>query len=127
MEAYFRLLPGFNNTGHRQQYFLKVRQYVEHVIVVDDGSSDRTADMARFAGAELIQLPENMGKAHAIKVGLNRARVLGCTAAVTLDGDGQHKTTEIPIVAKPVLDGKADLVIGSRFLSKPGDVPAHLG
>ena len=119
------VIPAYNEELVIGSIVLKACRIVEKVIVVDDGSSDHTADMARYAGAEVIQLPENMEKAHAIKVGLNRARVLGCTAAVMLDGDGQHKTTEIPIVVKPVLDGTADLVIGSRFLSKAKDVPAY--
>jgi len=88
---------------------------VDHVIVVDDGSKDNTADVARLAGAEVIRIDENQGKAHALLLGLKRAREFGCRVAVTFDGDGQHKTSTIPFVAQPVLSGKADLVISLRF------------
>lgn len=104
---------------------LKARQHVERVIVVDDGSMDQTSDVATLAGAKVIRLEKNMGKAHALLVGLNHARELGCKVAVTLDGDGQHRTNEIPAVLKPVLEGKADLVIGSRFLSESNIVPRY--
>ena len=65
------------------------------VIVVDDGSQDRTAEIAKLAGADVIRLDENTGKAYALLLGLKRARDLGCSAAVTLDGDGQHTTDDI--------------------------------
>jgi len=104
---------------------LKAMRIVGKVIVVDDGSPDQTALVARYAGAEVIRLEENKGKAHALLAGLNRARDLGCQAAVTLDGDGQHKTRDISVVAQPVLEGRADLVIGSRFLGKTNGVPVH--
>jgi glycosyltransferase involved in cell wall biosynthesis len=104
---------------------LKARQIVERVIVVDDGSPDRTYEVATYAGAEVIRLDHNTGKAYALLLGLKRARELGCRAAVAIDGDGQHKTREIPAVAKPVLEGKADLVIGSRFLGKENGVPTY--
>jgi glycosyltransferase involved in cell wall biosynthesis len=70
-------------------------------------------------------MESNMGKAHAMCAVLKRARELGCTAAVTLDGDGQHSTREIRQVVTPVLEGKADLVIGSRFLSTTNGVPFY--
>jgi glycosyltransferase involved in cell wall biosynthesis len=104
---------------------LKARQIVERVIVVDDGSMDRTSEVATYAGAKVIRFEKNMGKAHALLVGLNHARELGCKVAVTLDGDGQHKTREIPAVIHPIMEGKADLVIGSRFLSEGTHVPAY--
>lgn len=104
---------------------LKARQLLDRIIVVDNGSMDRTSEVAAYAEAKVIRLEKNMGKAHALLVGLNHARELGCKVAVTLDGDGQHKTREIPDVIKPVLEGKADLVIGSRFLSEGTKVPAY--
>ena len=66
-----------------------------------------------------------MGKAHALLLCLRRAQDLGSTAAVTLDGDGQHKAHEIPDVVRPVLEGRADLVIGSRYLRERPDIPTY--
>ena len=119
------VIPAYNEELFIGSIVLKARQIVERVIVVDDGSTDRTSELAIIAGAEVIRLDKNMGKAHALLLGLKRAQDLGSTAAVTLDGDGQHNAQEIPDVVRPVLDGKADLVIGSRFLVKGNGVPAY--
>jgi len=104
---------------------LQAVRIVEKVIVVDDGSTDATYEIATAAGAEVIRLDQNQGKAHALLLGLKRAKELGCRVAVTFDGDGQHKVQDISTVIKPVLEGKADLVIGSRFLTNNNSVPNH--
>jgi glycosyltransferase involved in cell wall biosynthesis len=119
------VIPAYNEELVIGSIVLKALRQVERVIVVDDGSKDRTAEVAAFGGAEVIRMEKNMGKAHAMVAGLDRARDLGCTAAVTLDGDGQHRTQEIPQVVTPILEGKADLVIGSRFLAKTSGVPFY--
>ncbi|MFA4826241.1 MAG: glycosyltransferase family 2 protein [Methanoregula sp.] len=119
------VIPAYNEELVIGSVVLKACRIVDKVIVVDDGSTDRTSEVAQMAGAEVLRLDENQGKAHALLLGLKHARNLGGNAVVTLDGDGQHKTREIPIVIKPVLDGKADLVIGSRFLLKENGVPSH--
>ncbi len=61
---------------------------MDRVIVVDDGSPDNTAFVARLAGAEVIRIDENQGKTHALLPGLRRARELGCRVAVMIDGNG---------------------------------------
>jgi glycosyltransferase involved in cell wall biosynthesis len=119
------VIPAYNEELVIGSVVLKACRIVNKVIVVDDGSVDRTAEVARYAGADVIRLEANQGKAHALLLGLERARDLGCTAAVTLDGDGQHTTDDIARVVRPVLDGKADLVIGSRFLKKKNGIPAY--
>ena len=112
------VIPAYNEELVIGSVVLKACTLVRKVIVVDDGSHDRTAEVAKLPGADVIRLDGNTGKASALLLGLKRARDLGCTAAVTLDGDGQHTTDDIGRVVRPVLDGKADLVIGSRFLGK---------
>ena len=112
------VIPAYNEELFIGSIVLKARQIVDRVIVIDDGSTDRTSELATYAGAEVIHLDKNMGKAHALLLGLKRAQDLGSTAAVSLDGDGQHKAREIPDVVRPVLDGRADLVIGPGFLMK---------
>lgn len=118
------VIPAYNEEVAIGSVVLKTRRYVDRVIVVDDGSQDRTAEVAMLAGAEVIMLDRNCGKAYALMRGLERARDLGCSAVVLLDGDGQHEPDDIPAIVEPVLKGEADLVIGSRFL-KSNDIPRY--
>ncbi len=119
------VIPAYNEELVIGSVVLKATRLAERVIVVDDGSADRTAEVAKEAGAEVIRLDKNHGKAHALLLGLLRARELSPAAAISLDGDGQHTCRDIPRVAQPVLDGKADLVIGSRFLDQENAVPVY--
>jgi len=119
------VLPAYNEELVIGSVVLRTKQYVDRVIVVDDGSSDRTAEVAKLAGAEVIRLEYNTGKAYTILLGLRHARETGCTVAVMLDADGQHDPKEIQRVAGLVRAGKADLVIGSRFLEKKGGIPQY--
>jgi glycosyltransferase involved in cell wall biosynthesis len=119
------VIPAYNEELVIGSVVLRTRQYVERVIVVDDGSLDRTAEVAKMAGAEVIRLDANTGKAYALLLGLRYAHNMGCTTAVMLDADGQHDPREIPRVAGLVIEGKADLVIGSRFLKKNNGIPKY--
>lgn len=119
------VVPAYNEELVIGTVVLRARQHADLVIVVDDGSKDRTAEIADLAGAEVIRMPQNGGKASALMAGLEHARGLGFDAVVMMDADGQHDPAEIPAVVAPVLAGKADLVIGSRFLGKKAKVPAY--
>ena len=119
------VLPAYNEELSIGSVVLRTRQYVDRVVVVDDGSSDRTAYIAKLAGAEVIQLDHNTGKAYALLLGLKHARQTGCSIAVMLDADGQHDPSEIQRVVGMVKIGKADLVIGSRFLEKNQNIPGY--
>jgi glycosyltransferase involved in cell wall biosynthesis len=94
----------------------RTRRYVDKVIVVDDGSTDNTAEVAKAAGAEVIRHGRRQGAGAATKSAFEAARTFDADVLVTLDGDGQHNPDDIPQVLAPVLNGEADLVIGSRFL-----------
>ena len=85
------------------------------VLVVDDGSTDRTAARARDAGARVVSLPFNLGIGGAVQTGFKLAQEEGFELAVRLDGDGQHIASELPKLLAPILDGSADIVVGSRF------------
>jgi glycosyltransferase involved in cell wall biosynthesis len=86
-------------------------------IVVDDGSTDRTADVARAAGVHVHRFEINEGHGVALRAGYRIAREqLGAEYIVTLDADGQWNPAEIGDVLRPVVDGEADFVIGSRVL-----------
>jgi glycosyltransferase involved in cell wall biosynthesis len=96
------------------------------VVVVDDGSSDRTAQLAAAAGATVVRLPFNLGIGGAVQTGFKYALEHGYELAVRLDGDGQHDPQELPKLVDPVLRGEADIVIGSRFADRDGAYRAPL-
>ena len=93
--------------------------------MVDDGSEDKTAEIARLAGALVIEHESNMGKGAAIKTAFERAKILDMDILVLLDADGQHNPDEIPDLVKPILENKADIVIGSRFMGDGYDIPLY--
>lgn len=94
------------------------------VIVVDDGSRDRTRHVAREAGAKVIVLPVNLGVGGALQTGIRYAIERGYEAVVQFDADGQHDPKDLPRVLAPVLEGKVDLSIGSRFVGHDGSYHA---
>jgi len=106
-------IPAFNEEKYIGTVVLKARQYVDEVIVVDDGSTDQTADVARLAGATVIRHEENKGYGAAVQRLLAEAKRRAADVVVLLDADSQHSPDEIPHLIKPVSEG-FDLVIGSR-------------
>ncbi|MGV8108416.1 glycosyltransferase family 2 protein [Methanospirillum sp.] len=121
----FAVIPAYNEELTVSMVVHLTARYVDHVIVVDDGSADRTAEVAGYAGAEVIRVDPNRGKANAMKIGIQRAKELGCGIVVFLDADGQHDPAEIPMVISPVLHDDADLVIGSRYLVDSDETPRY--
>ncbi|GAB4239077.1 MAG: glycosyltransferase family 2 protein [Deltaproteobacteria bacterium] len=95
-------------------------RYPYDVLVVNDGSEDATSESARKAGAIVLDLPCNLGIGGAVQTGFLYARDKGYDAVVRVDGDGQHEIGDIPKVLEPVLDGRSDAAIGSRFLGGTG-------
>jgi hypothetical protein len=90
------------------------------VVVVSDGCTDRTAEVAETAGAHVVALPFNIGIGGAVQTGFRFAWEGGYELAVRLDGDGQHDPAQLRTVVEPVVAGEADLAIGSRFLEGGG-------
>jgi glycosyltransferase involved in cell wall biosynthesis len=90
------------------------------VVVVDDGSVDRTAAVAAARGAHVLRLPFNLGIGGAMQTGYRYAWEQGYDLAVQIDGDGQHDPKQLPAILGPVLDGDADMVVGSRFAGTGG-------
>jgi glycosyltransferase involved in cell wall biosynthesis len=120
------LIPAFNEELTISTVVMLSKRYADNVIVIDDGSSDRTRELAAEAGAEVLSHIVNKGKAAALMTGFKRARELGPKCTVTIDGDGQMDPSLIPTVAAPVLQEVADLVIGSRYIGRNGtDTPKH--
>ena len=118
------IIPCLNEERFIGDVVARAIKHVDKVIVVDDGSSDNTAIVASQSGAEVISHGTRQGAGAATRTGFNAAIKYGAEIVVSLDGDGQHNPDEIPDVVKPVLAGKADLVIGSRFLCT-AEVPVH--
>lgn len=110
-------IPAFNEETYIGTIVLKTRQYVDEVIVADDGSSDQTAIIARLAGATVIRHEKNKGYGASIKDMLAEARKKDIGILVLLDGDSQHNPDDIPALIKPITEG-FDVVIGSRSQQK---------
>ncbi len=95
----------------------KAKRYVDDVVVIDDGSSDMTAMIAKDIGALVTSHGKNKGYGEALKSCFRTALTNNADVILTIDGDGQHNPDEIPRLLDPILQGQADVVIGSRFLS----------
>lgn len=119
------VIPAFNEQRFIGSVVLRARQYAQTVVVVDDGSTDETAVVAREAGAHVIIHAHNQGKGGALNTGFAFARQMDADVVVTIDADGQHDVEEIAYVVRPVLGNEADIVIGSRYLEPTSDVPTH--
>lgn len=116
------VIPAFNEERFIASVVFLARQEARHVLVIDDGSTDRTARLAEEAGATVLSIP-HAGKATALSVGFRQALLLHPAVIVTLDADAQHDPAEIPAVIGPILEDRADIVIGSRFMDKSSSIP----
>jgi len=98
------------------------------VVVVDDGSTDQTAAIAKAAGAVVVSHTQNQGVGSAFIMGLTKALEMGADIMVNIDADGQFSPSEIPLLINPILDQKADFVIGDRFVDENGELkkPHHM-
>ncbi len=119
------VIPAYNESRFIGSVVLETRQYCRVVIVVDDGSTDGTAALAELAGAQVIRHAGNLGKGAAINTALRAAIPHHPAVVVMLDADGQHSPAELQRVVDPILQGQADLVIGSRYLSERTETPRH--
>lgn len=110
------VIPAYRAAARLPRVLDRVRRAVPSaaLLVVDDGSDDATASAAAAAAAEVLSHPRNLGKGRALATGLEAALARGATLLVTLDADGQHPPESIPDLLAPILEGHADLVIGSR-------------
>src|SRR5215208_850360 len=116
------IVPARNEEGAIGGVVREIRAFdpALEVVVVDDGSADRTAAVAAAAGAHVVRLPFNLGIGGAVQTGFRYALAHGFDIAVRLDGDGQHDAAQLPAVIGPILAGEADIVVGSRFAARDG-------
>jgi glycosyltransferase involved in cell wall biosynthesis len=118
------ILPAYNEEVAIGSMLLRTKQFADRVILVDDGSTDHTSDVARLAGFEVIRHSTNMGKGAALRTGFEAAK--GADVIVTMDADGQHDPGDIPKLAGVILSGEADVVNGSRYMNGNGkSTPAY--
>ena len=113
-------IPAFNEENSIAKIIIEAQKYSDIIIVCYDGSTDLTAQIAQRLGADVVSHERNSGYGTAINSLFCRALESGADVLVTLDGDGQHSATEIPQVINPIIQGRADVVIGSRFIDKKG-------
>ncbi|HVS85348.1 MAG TPA: glycosyltransferase family 2 protein [Gaiellaceae bacterium] len=116
------IVPAFNEEGNIGRVLAELHEFDPglDVVVVSDGSVDRTCDVAAEHGAYVIRLPFNLGIGGAVQTGFRYAWEGGYQIAVRCDGDAQHDPAELPKVIAPVLAGQADIAVGSRFASGEG-------
>jgi glycosyltransferase involved in cell wall biosynthesis len=116
------IVPAFNEARNLPGVAAALRHAAPEVdaCVVDDGSSDDTAAVAAGLGLRVLRLPLNLGIGGAVQAGYLYARDHGYDLAVQIDGDGQHDPAFLGALLAPVVAGRADLVVGSRFLGEGG-------
>jgi glycosyltransferase involved in cell wall biosynthesis len=115
----FIVIAAFNEQNSIPKVIAELRKAgYNNVVVVDDGSKDRTFKAALNAGATVLQHIVNRGQGAALKTGIDYALEQGADIIVTFDADGQHRVEDIPAMVKPVASGKYDVTFGSRFLKK---------
>jgi hypothetical protein len=116
------IVPAYNEERNIVRVLDELRAFDAglEVVVVSDGSTDRTAEVAETRGAHVIRLPFNLGIGGAVQTGFRYAWEQGYELAVRVDGDGQHDPSQLGRVVAPVLAGEADIVVGSRFAGGEG-------
>ncbi|WP_042680028.1 glycosyltransferase family 2 protein [Thermococcus paralvinellae] len=114
------IIPAYNEEKRIGKVLQRMPEFVDEVIVVDDGSKDRTSEVARKFGVKVIRLEQNQGKGKAMSEGIKAA---SGDIIVFIDADGQHRPEEIIKLVEPIVNGEADFVIGSRLIKAQGERP----
>ena len=118
-------LPAYNEEKNIAKIIVQLKKVADQIIVCDDGSTDSTSIIAESLGVIIIKHPKNLGYGSAIRSIFLKSREINSEVLVTIDSDGQHKIEDIEKVVKPVVDGRADVSIGSRFLDKHDNAPKY--
>ena len=118
-------MPAFNESEKIEEVINKIKIISDEIIVCNDGSTDSTGSIAQKMGAIVINHEKNLGYGAAINSIFSKAREIGADILVTFDADGQHNSNDIKLVIQPIIDEKADIVIGSRFLENEIEIPKY--
>lgn len=108
------VIPALNEEQTIASVIANIKQYVDAVIVVDDGSTDKTAFYAEQQGAMVLSHTENQGYDKSIDDGFHLGAQIGATILITFDADGQHHPEDIPMIVEPIIARTADVVVGKR-------------
>ena len=109
------IIPAYNAERSLGEVIERTKEYIPRVIVVNDGSTDRTEDVARSLNTEVVSIPSNRGKGYALRRGFHHAMGNGCKAILTLDADGQHDPADIPNFLTAHEGDSRAILIGSRM------------
>lgn len=118
-------LPAYNEEKEIGKIISELKSITKTIIVCDDGSSDSTSSIAENLNTMVINHPKNLGYGASIRSLFLKGKEIDCDILVTFDADGQHDFKDIEAVIQPILDQKADIVIGSRFLNDNDSVPKY--
>ena len=112
------LIPAFNEADVIASVVQETQKYIKSVFVVDDGSDDGTGEIAKDLGARCIRLDQNSGKGTALRKGIGSIKDFNFDYVVLLDGDGQHRPSDIPVLIQAARRQNADMVIGTRSFDR---------
>jgi len=118
------VVPAYNEGKSIKNVVASLRNYDVDVVVINDGSTDNTEQMAKESGATVINLPQNLGIGGAVQTGYLYALYNDYDAVVQIDGDGQHNAEDLPKLLNMLENKEADMVIGSRFVEKTAYKPS---
>ena len=118
-------IPAYNEEKNIAKIIVKLKKTVDQILVCDDGSTDSTCAIAESLGVTVIKHQKNSGYGMAIRSIFLKAREINADVLVTIDADGQHKVEDINKIIKPIVDGQADISIGSRFLTEDDNTPSY--
>ena len=118
-------IPAYNEEKNIAKIIVQLKKVADQILVCDDGSTDSTSEIAESLGAIVIRHPKNLGYGSAIRSIFLKSREINAEILVTIDADGQHKIEDVKKVTKPIVDGQADISIGSRFLEEGDNAPKY--
>ena len=119
-------IPAYNEEKNIAKMIVKLKKISDEIIVCNDGSSDLTGEIAEKMGVIVINHEKNLGYGAGISSIIKKSKEIDTDILVTFDADGQHRVEDVKKVTDPIMNGEADLVIGSRFLNKDkAEVPGY--